>query len=390
MSKIKFLSLSTGWFKSIGLILIVINLCFANVQYQTATTTTTINPSLTLECRQQQSNCTDNIYPNLNDSRLMFPTNLEHVNDMCKMWSHFVDCIRRYISHCFEENRRQLFHKSVENSIDTVHAICSSKLYQKEYLSKANCFKQISIDYCGQQYQQLVNNIANPMANDENICCTYAQFKQCVNRPLLEECGRKAKNLMDHSMSFLISRCQHYTDNFNSQIECPSLSNIESKINSKIMINDENHHSNSIDSNSLIDDNHQSSSLPPPVYPESREWPAAESINLDSSNSNINPNSDMIKTIEQHNNQNKRELIEANIGNVHNTFVEDDDDDDEDNNDHHHNPNELPLIDPDMIIYTMKPESQIYQSSSATIILNYQWLNYIIIIISLIINTFFN
>ena len=83
MSKIKFLSLSTGWFKSIGLILIVINLCFADVQYQTATTTT--NPSLTLECRQQQSNCTDNIYPNLNDSRLMFPTNLEHVNDMCKL-----------------------------------------------------------------------------------------------------------------------------------------------------------------------------------------------------------------------------------------------------------------------------------------------------------------
>ena len=47
------------------------------------------------------------------------------------------------------------------------------------------------------------------------IYSTYAQFKQCVNRPLLEECGRKAKNLMDHSMSFLISRCQHYTDNFN-------------------------------------------------------------------------------------------------------------------------------------------------------------------------------
>ena len=46
------------------------------------------------------------------------------------MWSKFVDCIRRYISNCFEESRRALFHKSVENSIDTVHAICSSKVYQ--------------------------------------------------------------------------------------------------------------------------------------------------------------------------------------------------------------------------------------------------------------------
>lgn len=47
-----------------------------------------------------------------------------------RMWSHFVDCIRRYITDCFEENRRLLFHKSVEHSIDTVHAICSSRMYQ--------------------------------------------------------------------------------------------------------------------------------------------------------------------------------------------------------------------------------------------------------------------
>ena len=46
------------------------------------------------------------------------------------MWSKFVDCIRRYISNCFEENRRAVFQKNVETAIDTVHAICSSKVYQ--------------------------------------------------------------------------------------------------------------------------------------------------------------------------------------------------------------------------------------------------------------------
>lgn len=159
------------------------------------------------------------VHPYLQNPQYMFPTSLESVNNMCKMWSKFVDCIRRYISNCFEESRRALFHKSVENSIDTVHAICSSKMYQNEYLAKATCFKQVSIDYCGVSYQQLIDIVANENANDDHICCYYAQFKNCVNRPLLEECGRKAKNLMDHSMSFLISRCNYYSSQINGK-EC--------------------------------------------------------------------------------------------------------------------------------------------------------------------------
>ncbi|KAJ6222293.1 hypothetical protein RDWZM_000838 [Blomia tropicalis] len=174
------------------------------------------------ECRLAQSNCTEMVYPYLQNSQYMFPTNLEHVHEMCKMWSKFVDCIRRYISNCFEESRRALFHKSVENSIDTVHAICSSKVYQNEYLDKATCFKKVAMDHCGVNYQHLIETISNPNAHDEHICCHYAQFKECVNRPLKEECGRKAKNLMDHSMSFLISRCQYYYGNYKSQRECPS------------------------------------------------------------------------------------------------------------------------------------------------------------------------
>ncbi|KAI2801666.1 hypothetical protein BLOT_009480 [Blomia tropicalis] len=104
------------------------------------------------ECRLAQSNCTEMVYPYLQNSQYMFPTNLEHVHEMCKMWSKFVDCIRRYISNCFEESRRALFHKSVENSIDTVHAICSSKVYQNEYLDKATCFKKVAMDHCGYYY----------------------------------------------------------------------------------------------------------------------------------------------------------------------------------------------------------------------------------------------
>lgn len=47
------------------------------------------------------------------------------------MWGYFVDCIRKYVVVCFSEDKRVKFQKSVENSVDTVHAICSSELYQE-------------------------------------------------------------------------------------------------------------------------------------------------------------------------------------------------------------------------------------------------------------------
>ncbi|XP_054167374.1 uncharacterized protein LOC128964762 [Oppia nitens] len=129
------------------------------------------------------------VKPYLEDIRYMFPTNLEDVDQMCR------------------EERKLLFQKSVENSVDTVHAICSSQHYQREYLSNAVCFKRISIDNCGQYYKQLVAHVSNPRAHDDHICCSYGKFKNCVNDPLLRECGRRARGLMDHSMGFLVSRC---------------------------------------------------------------------------------------------------------------------------------------------------------------------------------------
>lgn len=107
-------------------------------------------PEQTQECRESLSNCTDMVTPYLMNQNYMFPQNIEHVNDMCRMWSQFVDCTRRYISECFEEKRRALFHKSVEGSIDTVHAICSSKSYQtgESYL---HFYAQLSYNFAKQR-----------------------------------------------------------------------------------------------------------------------------------------------------------------------------------------------------------------------------------------------
>ncbi|RWS26580.1 hypothetical protein B4U80_08449 [Leptotrombidium deliense] len=144
------------------------------------------------------------VKPYLHDLRYMFPTKIEDVDEMCKMWSQFVDCVRRYVSSCFSEERRTKFNSAVESSVDTVHAICSSDSVQKEYLSTAECFRRVSVERCGSFYKQLIEFVSNPKAHDDHICC---QFIGCVNEPLLRECGHRSRNLMEHSMGFLMSRC---------------------------------------------------------------------------------------------------------------------------------------------------------------------------------------
>jgi len=45
-------------------------------------------------------------------------------------WTLFVDCTKRYTEHCFEESKRKVFNKAVENSIELVHQMCTSPQYQ--------------------------------------------------------------------------------------------------------------------------------------------------------------------------------------------------------------------------------------------------------------------
>lgn len=158
-------------------------------------------------CETKLQNCTDLVKPFLNDLRYMFPTTIEDVDDMCKMWSRFVDCIRRYVTDCATEDQRSKFNNAVGDSIDTVHAICSSERYQREYLQNASCFRKVSVDNCGVFYTAMVDQVTNPASRHDHICCSYSQFKSCVSEPLLRLCGNRARTIMDHSMAFLIDRC---------------------------------------------------------------------------------------------------------------------------------------------------------------------------------------
>lgn len=89
----------------------------------------------------------------------------------------------------------------------TVHSICVADNVQKQYLANAECLRNVSVKNCKLNFNQLVDIVANPRAKDDHICCAYAKFRKCVDVPLTVQCGDLFRNLMDHSLTFLIQKC---------------------------------------------------------------------------------------------------------------------------------------------------------------------------------------
>ncbi|GFQ94081.1 uncharacterized protein TNCT_597491 [Trichonephila clavata] len=122
-----------------------------------------------------------------------------------------MDCVRKYVMDCSSEEQRTKFNEAVSNSIDSVHAICSSERYRRDYLEYASCFRQVSMESCGHHFKKMVDSAYNPHSLEIHICCAYRQYEKCVSDPIQRLCGPQALHILDDSMSSLKSRCEAVT-----------------------------------------------------------------------------------------------------------------------------------------------------------------------------------
>ncbi|GBM98237.1 hypothetical protein AVEN_116364-1 [Araneus ventricosus] len=159
-------------------------------------------------CEKKLHNCTGMMQPVLNEVRYMFPVTQLEIEGMCKVWSHIMDCVRKYVTDCSSEEQRTKFNEAVSNSIDSVHAICSSERYRRDYLEYASCFRKVSMESCGNHFKKMVDSAYNPHSLEIHICCAYRQYEKCVSDPIQRMCGPQALHILDDSMSSLKSRCE--------------------------------------------------------------------------------------------------------------------------------------------------------------------------------------
>lgn len=136
-----------------------------------------------------------------------------------------MECIRKYMVDCATAEQRLKFNKAVSNSLDSVHAICSSERYRRDYLENASCFKKVSMESCGTYFKRMVDNAYNPKSMELHICCAYKQYEKCVSEPIQRMCGPQTLHLLEDSMASLKSRCnvvsERYSRSYGSK--CPVL-----------------------------------------------------------------------------------------------------------------------------------------------------------------------
>lgn len=109
--------------------------------------------------KEEYNRCIALADPLVKDPHFIYPGNLKDIDDICRYniiklilirlhvpitilckffdiilfrrtWTQFVECTKRYTQHCFEESKRKVFDKAVENSIELVHKMCTSPQYQ--------------------------------------------------------------------------------------------------------------------------------------------------------------------------------------------------------------------------------------------------------------------
>ncbi|KAH0998903.1 hypothetical protein HUJ04_000649 [Dendroctonus ponderosae] len=180
-----------------------------------------------------QRDCSHNEYdrciriadPLIKEAHLVFPDNIGDIEQVCKIWNMFVDCLKAFTDNCFTDQERKKFNRAVESPIESIHQMCMHTSYQKEYLQYAPCIKSTIIErnYCGPHYNTLVDQAEQgEIISKSTLCCSHGRFKQCVLRETRRTCdsgkfdGRASKfasQILDKAFKFLQDQCVNYIPN---------------------------------------------------------------------------------------------------------------------------------------------------------------------------------
>ncbi|KAK0093240.1 hypothetical protein PV326_013988 [Microctonus aethiopoides] len=180
--------------------------------------------------------------PLLKDPHLIFPDNIRDIDIVCRTWSNFVDCIKRYIARCFSKRRIDQFNAAVEAPITSVHQMCSVSTYQAEYLQYASCLKATVTDtqHCGDEYSALVQEVSKGEMARGTLCCTHHHFRTCVIRETRKRCDRDdsdgaasrySRQILDRALNFLQDQCQNYMLNHGDCYNIATENSIELAVN---------------------------------------------------------------------------------------------------------------------------------------------------------------
>ncbi|XP_066982088.1 uncharacterized protein [Macrobrachium rosenbergii] len=135
--------------------------------------------------------CVKMAEPLVRDPRYNFPTDIQDIREVCRMWESFLDCVYAYANTFMASTQKRDFNKTLHSSIEGIQRLCSEDPdYQKLYMAYAPCMKRVSMEpsHCGNQYRHLSDLVQTRSISDDQLCCGHRKFRECVLESTAEEC----------------------------------------------------------------------------------------------------------------------------------------------------------------------------------------------------------
>lgn len=162
----------------------------------------------------------------LHDPSYIFPTSVQDINESCKTWKSFVDCVSTYLDFCIKDDSKiQWFKNEVAEPVNAVTEMCTNHTYQTRYLQHAECLNMLTTanEFCGQPFNYLVAQVMShkPGDRDKETCCSHNKFRRCILTLTLQQCDKDgtrtvhmfAETMLNRAMRVIIDHCRDYIPN---------------------------------------------------------------------------------------------------------------------------------------------------------------------------------
>lgn len=172
--------------------------------------------------KDQLHRCVRMAEPLLRNPDYVFPSNVDDVATVCRLWSEFSDCVRGYASNCLQGDRGR--EAQLQGALDeagrSVDDMCTDRAYQADYLRHAPCIKSMATDdtKCRRQLSHLVDQVSALSISNVQICCAHHSFRECMLSATYRYCRTPqdgsavqfSSDMFSKSLAFLLKQCQDY------------------------------------------------------------------------------------------------------------------------------------------------------------------------------------
>ncbi|XP_071038551.1 uncharacterized protein [Parasteatoda tepidariorum] len=150
-------------------------------------------------------NCLTSTRQSASEGQMFFPDTQQKLRDYCKNLMNGLECARRIIDECVNEEERSMYHNLTRDMVGMNVELCTpGSSLSMRFLKHVDCYKNLSDRFrvCSDRY---IGNIVvvQKLSKEEQIkmtCCTVHEYSSCMRNVVENRCDVDAQKLVEETI----------------------------------------------------------------------------------------------------------------------------------------------------------------------------------------------